>query len=302
MRRVGQMGVRVAGVSSILASAVLLHAAQPARAEGSPTIDGTAVGNITETSATIEAQINPQGRETLYELRLWLQDDNPAWSNEFAEYLTGGPQSQFGRLAPGSEDRTVTLTVTGLHPGYVYGYDVRAGSRAGETDGKSPYWFAFHTNPYPEGYSPNRPYEPMVSFWSIFLSDDESAQVLKEYEQRQAAKRLAEQQEREQREQREAAERQLVLEEERAAGKAAIQAPPSCVVPPLRGDSLVTARRVIVLHHCRVGKIHWPRHRAERLVVVAQSPRRGLKLAHGATVALTLGPRDRHGEVQLQIS
>src|ERR1700742_2114797 len=63
----------------------------------------------------------------------------------------------------------------------------------------------------------------------------------------------------------------------------------SCVVPPLRGDSLATARRDLSAAHCRLGSVHRPagHHGAQR--VTKQSVRAGKRLANGARVSLWLG-------------
>lgn len=281
---------RLLARGAVVAGCFLLCAAPALAAEGAgPTIDGTTVTNITEYGATIEAQINPQGRETLYEIRLVWQTDG---SSLEGERVTGGVQSQLGRIGAAFGEKTVSLPLTDLQSGDTYWYEVRAGSRAGETDGRSPYWFDFHNSRvYPEGWAPYMPYESLVPFWSIFLSEEESAQTIREYEerQRQAAKEHEEQQASEAA--RIAAEvAQLKrISEEVAAAKVVVR--PACVVPSLHGYTLSDARRALAKAHCRLGKVSTPRHHRGSLIITRQTPRAGKKLANAAAIAVTLGPR-----------
>ena len=64
-----------------------------------------------------------------------------------------------------------------------------------------------------------------------------------------------------------------------------------CTVPKLLTTSLATAKKRLSKAHCATGKVkkkRAPRH--ARLIVVAQSPKAGRKLARGTKVKLTLGP------------
>jgi hypothetical protein len=64
---------------------------------------------------------------------------------------------------------------------------------------------------------------------------------------------------------------------------------PPCTVPRLRGKSLTSARRLLHLHHCTLGRIkhvhttHVPRGR-----VVSSSPRAGARRKNGAKVGLVI--------------
>ena len=64
-----------------------------------------------------------------------------------------------------------------------------------------------------------------------------------------------------------------------------------CVVPSLRGDSLGAARNALRRAHCKLGKVGMPSAHHGALVVTGQSHAAGKKLARGAAVAITLGPR-----------
>lgn len=66
--------------------------------------------------------------------------------------------------------------------------------------------------------------------------------------------------------------------------------PQPCVVPRLTGKSLSTARRALVTHGCRLGKIsRAPSAAPETGDVISQKPRSGRHRKHGAKVSLVLG-------------
>jgi hypothetical protein len=62
-----------------------------------------------------------------------------------------------------------------------------------------------------------------------------------------------------------------------------------CVVPPLRGDTLVTARRALSTAHCRLGSVHEPARHHDALRVTRQSARAGKRLAKDTRVSLWVG-------------
>jgi hypothetical protein len=265
---------------------LLLRSSEALATESRPTIDGTSVTNVTETKATIEAQINPQGGTTSYEITLAARVRPPAKA-ERAEPL----QQACGTIPAGSGDVPVSLGLTDLQPGYFYWYEVRANNAAGFS-GFGLFWFGFHISGLPPNgealsYESGR---SCSSRWALELLNKESERVRKEYEERQAAKRLAERREREQREAVEAAELRRVAEEQ-ATAKTVGQTHPPCLVPSLRGDTLSAARHALIKRHCRLGRIASPHHHRGPLIVIAQNPRRGRKLASGTAIALTLGPR-----------
>ena len=66
-----------------------------------------------------------------------------------------------------------------------------------------------------------------------------------------------------------------------------------CVVPSLKGDSLGSARQVLLHAHCKLGKVSRDRGVHGPLVVTRQTPARGKKLRQGAAVAVTLGSPKR---------
>jgi hypothetical protein len=61
---------------------------------------------------------------------------------------------------------------------------------------------------------------------------------------------------------------------------------PVCVVPRVRGRTLVKARVLLARAHCSVGKVTRVRSRVKRGVVLRQSPVAGTRRARGAKVAL----------------
>jgi hypothetical protein len=74
------------------------------------------------------------------------------------------------------------------------------------------------------------------------------------------------------------------------ARRGAQQPQAACTVPKVLGMSLAKARRTLTRAHCGVGAISRKfSTRAKSGKVVAQGPRRGLKLRNGARVNLAIG-------------
>jgi len=64
---------------------------------------------------------------------------------------------------------------------------------------------------------------------------------------------------------------------------------PPCTVPRLRGKSLKTARRLLHLHHCTIGRIRRVRTRhVRRGNIVSSSPRAGARRKNAAKVGLVI--------------
>jgi hypothetical protein len=118
----------VLALCAIATGALMLSGAQAWAAEGQPTIVNAQATYITEQGARLEAQIDPGNGETAYEF--WLE----------CRSLAGGPcepiapQKQGGQIAAGSGERTVSVNVTGLQPGYSYSYGVAASNAAGRVE------------------------------------------------------------------------------------------------------------------------------------------------------------------------
>jgi hypothetical protein len=106
-----------------------------------PTIGNVSVSGVIDEDATLEAQIEPEGLETAYEL--WLgsgpltysfkdcQDQTPpviAQCNSIPE-LVG-----LGKVAAGDSSQTVSVSLSDLQPRHSYTYWVVAGNSAGTSE------------------------------------------------------------------------------------------------------------------------------------------------------------------------
>lgn len=132
--------------------------------------------------------------------------------------------------------------------------------------------------------------------WSEALSEQQSKQVVEEYERRKEreARERAQRKEAEERELRERAAHEAALERQAAeeAERKARQAL-RCKIPDLRGHTLVGVRRLLHDARCKLGRITTRHGGRGALVVIAQNPSRGKKLREGAPVAVTLASRRR---------
>ena len=167
-----------------------LHAEQARAAEGNgPVIGHVTAAEVAEHQVKVEAQIDPGGLETAYEIRLVWQLPDPTGGPpaNAGERPTGGPQTQTAHIAAATINQTVSATFTGLQWGYVYYYVVVAGNSASQTRGESPYQFALHiSGEFPNGEGTGPPYESEIPLWYTKLSEEESAQTLREYEAKHA--------------------------------------------------------------------------------------------------------------------
>jgi hypothetical protein len=271
----------VLALCGVSAAVFLQPSTQAQAAEGvAPVIGHVTATEVAEHEEKVEAQVNPGGLETDYEVRLvWQLPDPPGGPPPNAgEGPTGGAQTQTGRIVASSGDQTVSATLTGLQWGYVYYYVIIAANSVAQTKGESPYQFGFHiSGEFPNGEGSGPPFESEIPIWYNKLSEEESAQTIKEYEakQRQIAKEHEEQQAREQ---------------ARIAEEAHV---PMCAVPSLRGDTVSRARRVLEKAHCRLGRVIRRSHRRGVLHVVEQNPGSGSWLAAGTSIAIVCRP-ERH--------
>ncbi len=164
---------------------------------------GSAIGG----EVTVEAQINPEGLETHYEIKLACETCGPA-----------GDRPSGGQLPASYAPETVSLELTGIQSGS-YAFDVLARNAAGEAFISS----ELTVPQVPPGACPNgcggtgKQYESETPGWYGGLSNSESEQTVKEYE----AKKAREQEEKhaKEREAQQARER-----EERQAGEVAAKA------------------------------------------------------------------------------
>lgn len=119
--------MRLALVScAILAGGVMLSGAQALAVEGErPAIDGESATNVTQTGATLEAQINPENQET-------------SWSFQYGtnESLAGATVAPGGSIVASFGDQPVSVALTGvLASGTTYYYRVLATNATGPSEG-----------------------------------------------------------------------------------------------------------------------------------------------------------------------
>lgn len=238
----------------------------------SPAVNSESLSHVSEHTATLEAQIDPNGLETMYEF--WLQyracqsSQGPS-----CDTIVLAPVAE-GYVGPLGTNVHVTASLTGLQAGYSYTYFVYAISDGGWTTGESREFTALggdslktepETVPLPDNQA--TPYESTI--------DPSVAQSAAEASAQQVAQHQREQEERE-------------AEEKEATEPARGTVGVVCRVPRLKGDSLAHARTALIRNHCRVGLVTRPHRSQGRLVVVAQSHPHGAKLPTGNTVALRL--------------
>jgi hypothetical protein len=272
-----------------------------ATAAAKPKVGYLAASDVSTTGATIEVPINPEGTETSWEISLECQ--NAQRNSESCEPLTVGPQRQQGVLAAGFGTETVTDTVTGLQPDYLYKYTAIANNPAG----KEGYVGDGFITCASQGDCASQPFLIGISWWNIEgaqreaneaprLEEEREAKAKEEAERpvKEAAARTAH--EREVREAgeragREAAERERLAKEQSAKQAAAAR----CHVPSLKGDSLAAARSALSKAHCKLGKVSKSRGHHKKLVVAGQGAKSGKTLADGSTVAVRLIQQEAHG-------
>lgn len=107
----------------------VVHAAAPSATTLSPT-------NVTDTSATLRGSVNPNGKSTIYDFASGLPSGDPG-------YFSPVPSPPHN-IGSGVVPVIVSYTLTGLHPGTEYRYDVRASNADGNQNGAV---VIFHTMP-----------------------------------------------------------------------------------------------------------------------------------------------------------
>jgi hypothetical protein len=256
-------------------------------ATSAPQVRWEGASEVSPTGATARAWINPEGGETTYEI--WLECREVPGSDGQCEPLTADPQRRQGTLPAVSEPLIVTDAFTGLQPGSFYRYRVVAANTVGRSGIVGAGFETVICQPM--SLCPAQPYAPGEPLWNL-----EAAERAAQEAPRLEAEREAKHREEEERPAKEAAERSAEEREareavERAGREQAERAAsaPACVVPRLKGDSPVAARRALRRAHCGLGKVRRPHGHHGRIVVVGQSAPVGTKLAAGTRVALTLG-------------
>lgn len=102
--------------------AVVLSSPKMGNRGGKPTVQALSATNVTSSSATIRAKINPNG-------------DACAYLFEYGYSTSYGNTVGGSTLSSGSSYVTVTFNLTGLDPGETYHFRVRAGNNSGLTYG-----------------------------------------------------------------------------------------------------------------------------------------------------------------------
>lgn len=262
----------------------LISLASASAATPAPEVQWEAASEVSETGATAEASINPEGVETSYEI--WLECSEAVGINQQCEPLTANPQRRQGTLPPVSEPVIVTDVLTGLQPDTWYRYRVVAtnsGGRAGIVGA------GLRTCPS-TGPCYMQPYAPGSPLWGLEGAEREAAEA-----PRLEAEREAKHREEEERPAKEAAEKAAKEGETREAGERAgreqaeqAAAAGLCQVPRLKGDSLKAAHRALRRSHCALGSVARP-HVDGSLTVVRQGVPAGAQRPPGFEVRLTLG-------------
>ena len=114
---------------AILTSATIFSAAPTLAAESKPPVI-VSMSAGTGGEVTVGAQINPEGLETRYEIKLECGPDEPLPCDSIPS------ERREGHLAAGYEVQEISLTLTGLQSG-TYWFGVRASNSSGETSRSS---------------------------------------------------------------------------------------------------------------------------------------------------------------------
>jgi hypothetical protein len=299
--RISRGALRALLASASFGLALPLAGAPPvlAVAAGPPTIDDLAVTPKGSEAVTIEAQVDPNGLKTRWEI--WIECEAPSVSEHCAAPVSGH-QFRSGELEAAFSDKAVSDTVS-LRPGHVYQFAVQVANSDGGTGVGGAIEYCGPPSSCGPAPPPTRcaegcpggggpPYVPPP------LSRESEEAGLRWGEG--APAREAERQAKKRREEEEGAERaaarQRAQEASEREGREEVEreaAPQTsrvrCVVPHLEGDSLARARRALKKAHCSLGTVHGAR-RGHGRVVRGQGIAAGRKLAGGTAVAVTLAP------------
>lgn len=238
---------------------------------------------LTETSATLQAQIDPEGSETTWQIYLECSHSSAPESPP-CEPLSGGPQLHEGKIAGGAAPEVVQAVVSGLRPGYVYKYTVVAENSLGKEG-----WEGMEFGTCPSLGSCPKGQSPGLSWWTV----EDAIRSGEEEPKREAEREAKIRSEEEERTAHERAIREAGERAGEAAERARLARSLECVVPKLKGDSLTSARKALRKAHCKLGKIHLSSEHDGRLVVTSQSAGASRRLAKDTAVAVTIGSPPR---------
>ncbi len=266
-------GLALATAAGVAAIGVALPATADAEA---PFLGPIKASSEYSGQETIEAQIDPESRETAWTISLECPDQRRCQSAE-------------GRLPADDESHTVTVVVTGLEDDTHYQYTVEASSSAGATS-VSGEFRSIPAGACPKGCgSEETPYRPPELPWANQSGNEAAERTVREQREKEHEEQTAKEAASHAAEEAEALKRR----EEEAARQAAVRLTPSpaCVVPALKGDTLTVARRALTVAHCRLGIVHRPVRQHGTLHVRRQSAQAGKRLTDDARVELWFGAR-----------
>ncbi len=209
---------------------------------------------------TIEVQIDPESYETVWTISLDCPDQPRCQSTE-------------GRLPAGDGSHTVTVVMAGLENDTHYGFSGEASSPAGATNFSGEFE-SIPAGAAPEGVKDKEVYTPPELPWANQSGNEAAERSVREQREKEHEEQTA----------KEAASHATA----EAAHQAAVhpETKPACVVPKLKGDTLVAARRALTAAHCRLGTVHRLSLQHGTLRVRRQSTQVGKRLPNDARVAL----------------
>ena len=118
-----------------------------------PAVDSEFVGEVGETSAVVQAQINPNGSDTHYRVQYGPLGPCSVPASKCAE----APASGEADLGSAQADGAASVTLAGLTPGAVYHYRILAANAAGTTAGLDQTFTTYRATPV--GLPDGRAYE-----------------------------------------------------------------------------------------------------------------------------------------------
>lgn len=210
---------------------------------------------------TIEVQIDPESYETVWTISLDCPDQPRCQSTE-------------GRLPAEDESHTVAVVMAGLENDTRYRFSGEASSLAGATNFSGEFE-SIPAGAAPEGVKDKEVYTPPPPSWTTQSLNEAAERTVREQREKEHEEQTA----------KEVASHAAEAEAARQAA-AHSETKPACVVPKLKGDTLLAARRALTAAHCRLGTVHRPSLQHGTLHVRRQSARVGKRLANDARVAL----------------
>jgi hypothetical protein len=242
------------------ASGAAVGLALPATANAeAPVIGSIKASSEYSGQETIEVQIDPESYKTTWTISLDCPNQPRCQSTE-------------GRLPAEDESHTVTVVMTGLQTDTRYRFSGEASSLAGSTSFSGEFE-SIPAGAAPEGTKDKEVYTPPELPWTKQSLKEDAEQTVREQREKEHEEQVA----------KEVASHATA---EAEALKRREEVAHSCVVPKLKGDTLVAARRALTAAHCRLGIIHGPALQHGTLHVMRQSARAGKRLADNARVAL----------------